>query len=176
MKRVELEQQGIEVRSRAPRTQSRRSPCARSFEQEKAGDRETTRRGRPERAAAGWRSHPRRGRGRRGAPPSGGGGDARRPARTRARCAHRRARLRHPRGRRAAGRPTRPPVKFRAAAALADRHYRLGAVPIATYVELQNSYPTRSKRCSTPNARPSRRASACNNSPASEFNAVQIVP
>lgn len=30
--------------------------------------------------------------------------------------------------------------KFRDAAALADRHYRLGAVPIATYVELQNSY------------------------------------
>jgi outer membrane protein, heavy metal efflux system len=31
-------------------------------------------------------------------------------------------------------------VKFREAAELADRHYRLGAVPIATYVELQNSY------------------------------------
>lgn len=30
--------------------------------------------------------------------------------------------------------------KFREAAQLADRHYRLGAVPIATYVELQNSY------------------------------------
>ena len=30
--------------------------------------------------------------------------------------------------------------KFRAAAALADRHYRLGAVPIATYVALQDSY------------------------------------
>lgn len=30
--------------------------------------------------------------------------------------------------------------KFRATAALADRHYRLGAVPLATYVELQNSY------------------------------------
>jgi cobalt-zinc-cadmium efflux system outer membrane protein len=30
--------------------------------------------------------------------------------------------------------------KFREAAALADRHYRLGAVPIATYVELQYSY------------------------------------
>ena len=30
--------------------------------------------------------------------------------------------------------------KFREAADLADRHYRLGAVPIATYVELQNSY------------------------------------
>jgi cobalt-zinc-cadmium efflux system outer membrane protein len=30
--------------------------------------------------------------------------------------------------------------KFREAAELADRHYRLGAVPIATYVELQNSY------------------------------------
>lgn len=30
--------------------------------------------------------------------------------------------------------------KFRDAAELADRHYRLGAVPIATYVELQNSY------------------------------------
>jgi cobalt-zinc-cadmium efflux system outer membrane protein len=30
--------------------------------------------------------------------------------------------------------------KFRGAAALADRHYRLGAVPLATYVELQNSY------------------------------------
>lgn len=30
--------------------------------------------------------------------------------------------------------------KFREAAALADRHYRLGAVPIATYVELQHSY------------------------------------
>lgn len=30
--------------------------------------------------------------------------------------------------------------KFRDAAALADRHYRLGAVPIATYVELQTSY------------------------------------
>lgn len=29
---------------------------------------------------------------------------------------------------------------FRDAAALADRHYRLGAVPVATYVELQNSY------------------------------------
>jgi len=30
--------------------------------------------------------------------------------------------------------------KFRDAAELADRHFRLGAVPIATYVELQNSY------------------------------------
>jgi cobalt-zinc-cadmium efflux system outer membrane protein len=30
--------------------------------------------------------------------------------------------------------------KFREAAGLADRHYRLGAVPISTYVELQNSY------------------------------------
>ncbi len=30
--------------------------------------------------------------------------------------------------------------KFREAAELADRHYRLGAVPVATYVELQNSY------------------------------------
>lgn len=30
--------------------------------------------------------------------------------------------------------------RFRDAAALADRHYRLGAVPIGTYVELQNSY------------------------------------
>jgi outer membrane protein, heavy metal efflux system len=30
--------------------------------------------------------------------------------------------------------------KFREAADLADRHYRLGAVSIATYVELQNSY------------------------------------
>jgi cobalt-zinc-cadmium efflux system outer membrane protein len=31
-------------------------------------------------------------------------------------------------------------VKFREAAELADRHYRLGSVPIATYVELQSSY------------------------------------
>jgi cobalt-zinc-cadmium efflux system outer membrane protein len=31
-------------------------------------------------------------------------------------------------------------TKFREAAELSDRHYRLGAVPIATYVELQNSY------------------------------------
>lgn len=31
-------------------------------------------------------------------------------------------------------------TKFREAAELADRHYRLGAVPIATYVELQTSY------------------------------------
>jgi cobalt-zinc-cadmium efflux system outer membrane protein len=30
--------------------------------------------------------------------------------------------------------------KFREAAELADRHYRTGAVQIATYVELQNSY------------------------------------
>jgi cobalt-zinc-cadmium efflux system outer membrane protein len=30
--------------------------------------------------------------------------------------------------------------KFREAAALADRHYRLGAVPLATYLELQTSY------------------------------------
>ncbi|EIQ00093.1 outer membrane protein [Opitutaceae bacterium TAV1] len=30
--------------------------------------------------------------------------------------------------------------KFREAAELADRHYRLGTVPVATYVELQNSY------------------------------------
>jgi len=30
--------------------------------------------------------------------------------------------------------------RFRDAAELADRHYRLGAVPIATYVELQDSY------------------------------------
>lgn len=30
--------------------------------------------------------------------------------------------------------------RFREAAELADRHYRLGAVPIGTYVELQNSY------------------------------------
>lgn len=31
-------------------------------------------------------------------------------------------------------------ARFRDAAALADRHYRLGAVPLATYVELQNAY------------------------------------
>lgn len=31
-------------------------------------------------------------------------------------------------------------TKFRDSAELADRHYRLGAVPISTYVELQNSY------------------------------------
>jgi len=31
-------------------------------------------------------------------------------------------------------------AEFRKAAALADRHYRLGAVPIATYVELQKQY------------------------------------
>lgn len=31
-------------------------------------------------------------------------------------------------------------TKFREAAELADRHYRLGAVPVATYVELQTSY------------------------------------
>lgn len=31
-------------------------------------------------------------------------------------------------------------TKFREAAELADRHYRLGAAPIATYVELQHSY------------------------------------
>lgn len=31
-------------------------------------------------------------------------------------------------------------TKFREAAVLADRHYRLGAVPLATYVELQNAY------------------------------------
>jgi len=30
--------------------------------------------------------------------------------------------------------------EFRKAAALADRHYRLGAVPISTYVELQKQY------------------------------------
>lgn len=30
--------------------------------------------------------------------------------------------------------------KFREAAELADRHYRLGAVPLATYVELQSAY------------------------------------
>jgi outer membrane protein, heavy metal efflux system len=30
--------------------------------------------------------------------------------------------------------------EFRKAAALADRHYRVGAVPIATYVELQKQY------------------------------------
>ena len=30
--------------------------------------------------------------------------------------------------------------QFKEAAALADRHYRLGAVPIATYVELQKQY------------------------------------
>ncbi len=30
--------------------------------------------------------------------------------------------------------------KFRDAAALADRHYRLGAVPLATYIELQGAY------------------------------------
>lgn len=31
-------------------------------------------------------------------------------------------------------------AQFRDAAALADRHYRLGAIPVATYVELQTSY------------------------------------
>ncbi len=31
-------------------------------------------------------------------------------------------------------------VRFQEAAALADRHYRLGAVPVATYVELQKQY------------------------------------
>ena len=32
------------------------------------------------------------------------------------------------------------PEKLREAAELADRHYRLGAVPVATYVELQKQY------------------------------------
>lgn len=36
--------------------------------------------------------------------------------------------------------PIDAPQKFRAAAELADRHYRLGAVPISTYVELQKQY------------------------------------
>ena len=36
--------------------------------------------------------------------------------------------------------PTDATARFREAAELADRHYRLGAVPIGTYVELQNSY------------------------------------
>ena len=36
--------------------------------------------------------------------------------------------------------PADASAKFREAAALADRHSRLGAVPVATYVELQNSY------------------------------------
>lgn len=42
----------------------------------------------------------------------------------------------------AAGADWRPDSmeKFREAAALADRHYRLGAVPLATYVELQSAY------------------------------------
>ena len=31
-------------------------------------------------------------------------------------------------------------AEFRKAAELADRHYRLGAVPITTYVELQKQY------------------------------------
>jgi cobalt-zinc-cadmium efflux system outer membrane protein len=31
-------------------------------------------------------------------------------------------------------------AQFRDAADLADRHYRLGAVPLATYVELQGAY------------------------------------
>src|SRR5437870_722664 len=31
-------------------------------------------------------------------------------------------------------------AEFRKTAALADRHYRLGAVPITTYVELQKQY------------------------------------
>ena len=31
-------------------------------------------------------------------------------------------------------------AKFREAAELADRHYRLGAVPLATYIELQSAY------------------------------------
>ncbi len=35
---------------------------------------------------------------------------------------------------------TDAPQKFHEAAALADRHYRLGAVPITTYVELQKQY------------------------------------
>ena len=35
---------------------------------------------------------------------------------------------------------TDAPQKFREAAELADRHYRLGAVPISTYVELQKQY------------------------------------
>ena len=30
--------------------------------------------------------------------------------------------------------------RFKEAAELADRHYRLGAVPVATYVELQKEY------------------------------------
>lgn len=36
--------------------------------------------------------------------------------------------------------PADAATKFREAADLADRHYRLGAVPISTYVELQDSY------------------------------------
>jgi len=31
-------------------------------------------------------------------------------------------------------------ARFSAAAALADRHYRLGAVPMGTFVELQDKY------------------------------------
>jgi cobalt-zinc-cadmium efflux system outer membrane protein len=31
-------------------------------------------------------------------------------------------------------------TRFRESAAVADRHYRLGAVPLGTYLELQNAY------------------------------------
>lgn len=36
--------------------------------------------------------------------------------------------------------PVDAPQQFRAAAELADRHYRLGAVPVSTYIELQKQY------------------------------------
>jgi cobalt-zinc-cadmium efflux system outer membrane protein len=48
-------------------------------------------------------------------------------------------------------------AEFRTAAELADRHYRLGAVPIATYVELQKQIPRRGRGTAGHEARSARR-------------------
>lgn len=66
--------------------------------------------------------------------------------------------------------------KFRAAAALADRHYRLGAVPIATYVELQNSYLEALEALLDTQREALEAGLRLQQLTGLEFNAVQIVP
>ncbi len=66
--------------------------------------------------------------------------------------------------------------KFRDAAALADRHYRLGAVPIGTYVELQHRYLDAVEALCDTQREALEAGLRLQQLTGLEFNAVQIVP
>lgn len=67
-------------------------------------------------------------------------------------------------------------AQFRSAAELADRHYRLGAVPVATYVELQSSYLDATEALLDTEGEALTAGLALQELTGLDFNAVTLVP